>query len=124
MIDSKFTDPRDIWIVCEKSKIDNAEQELTSLIDENKITSSKFNPIDPMKVCFLRQHYWEEIKEKEKRFMAEGVVVQEVNADLEIKGTKAGKYDMIIFLTILAAKVDCKVSKFSFNYHMIEISSS
>ena len=124
MIDLDLADPRNILIVCENSKIDNTEQELTSLIDENKITNCKFNPIDPMKICFLRQHFWDEIKEKEKSCMAEGVVIQEVNADLEIKGTKAGRYDMIIFLTKLTAKVDCKVSKFSFSYYTIEISSS
>ena len=114
VIDLKLTDPRNIWIVCEKSKIDNAEQELTSLIEKNKITSRKFNPIDPMKVCFLKEHFWDKIKEKEKSCMAEGVVIQEVNADLEIKGTEAGKSDMIFFLLDLVLKVYCKVSMFNF----------
>ena len=111
MIDLEHADTANIWIVCEKSKIDDAEQELASFIDKNKITSYKFSTIDPMKVRFLREHCWDKIKEKEENCKAEGVVVCEINAEsFEVKGTKAGRSEMEIFLAIQAGKVDYKVT--------------
>ena len=111
MIDLEHADTANIWIVCEKFKIDNAEQELTSFIDKNKITSNNFSTIDPMKVRFLREHCWDKIKEKEESCKAEGVVVREINAEsFEVKGTKAGRSEMETFLAIQAGKIDYKVT--------------
>ena len=91
----------------------NAEQELTSLTDEKMIGSSTFKPMDAMKVHFLRKHYWDRIKLIERRDKAEGVVVLDEDADsFKIKGTKAGRANMILFLEILAADIDCKVRWF------------
>ena len=110
LIDQELTDPCNIWIVCEKSEMDNAEKELTNLTDEKKIGSSKFRPMDPMKVRFLRDHCWGKIKEKEKSCKAEGIAVQEIDSDsLEVKGTQAGRKDMIFFLEKLAGNVNFKV---------------
>ena len=105
-----------MWIVCEKSKISKAELELTCLIHENTIGSSTFKPMDGMKVRFLREHRWNTIKEKERSYKAEGVTVcrdDDANT-LEVKGTKNGRVDMIMFLEGLASKVDTKVCWFFF----------
>ena len=84
----KLINPRNIRIVCEKSKMYNAVQELTNLIDKNKISSCIFESLDPMEVCFLGEQA--KIREKEKSFKAEGVVVLNIDANyLEIKGTEA-----------------------------------
>ena len=111
LINQELTDPCNIWIVCEKSKMSNAEQELASLTDERSIGSSIFKPIDTMKVRFLRVHRWDKIKEKERNYKDEGVVVSKEDAanSLEVKGTKKGRVDMIMFLERLAENVDCKV---------------
>ena len=109
-IDPEVTDPCNIWIVCEKFKMDNAEKELTNLIKEKKIGSSIFRPMDPMEVRFLREHCWGKIKEKEKSCKAEGIAVQEIDSgSLEVKGTQAGRKDMIFFLENLAENVNFKV---------------
>ena len=63
-----------------------------------------------MKVRFLKEHRWDKIKEKERIYKDEGVVVR--NDNLEVKGTKKGRVDMIMFLEGLAANVDCKVCSF------------
>ena len=114
LIDQELTDPCNIWIVCEKSKMNNAEQELASLTDERTIGSSIFKPIDTMKVRFLSEHCWDKIKEKERSYKDEGVVVSKDDDanTLEVKGTKKGRSDMIIFLEGLATNVDCKVCWF------------
>ena len=113
LIDQELTDPNNIWIVCEKSKIDNAEQELASLTDEKKIASCTFRPADSMKLRFLREHYWAKIKEKESNCKAEGVAVLDIDAEsFEVKGTKTGRNDMISFLQGLAGNVDFKVCMF------------
>ena len=110
LIGQKLTDPCDIWIVCEDSKMSNAEHELTNITDELKIESSTFKPIDPMKVRFLKEHCWDKIKEKEHSRKAEGVVVIDGGSDsLEIKGTKAGIKELLTFLEDLAGKVNSKV---------------
>ena len=110
MIDPELAEPCNIWIVCEKSKIDKAEEELTSLADEKKIISKKFKFMDPMRVRFLQQHCWGKIKEKEHRCKAEGVVVVDSGNDsLEVKGTKAGREEMIGFLKELGRNVVFKV---------------
>ena len=110
LIDQELADPCNIWIVCEKSKMNNAEQELTNLTDEKKIASSKFRTMDPMKVRFLREHCWGKIKEKEHSCKAEGITVQEIDSDsLEVKGTQAGRKDMIFILEKLAGNVHFKV---------------
>jgi hypothetical protein len=63
-----------------------------------------------MKVRFLRDHCWGEIKEKERSCNAEGIDVQEIVSDsLEVKGTQTGRKDMIIFLAKLAGNVKFKV---------------
>jgi hypothetical protein len=111
MIYPELAEPCNIWIVCEKSKMDKAEEELTGLADEKKIISRKFKFVDPMKVRFLKQHCWGKIKEKEHRCKAEGVVVADsgYSDSLEVKGTKAGREEMISFLTNLGRNVDFKV---------------
>ena len=110
-IDPEITDPRNIWIVCEKSKISNAEKELTSLTDEKTIGSSTFKPMDAMKVRFLREQRWSAIKEKERHYKGEGVTVNKDDnaSSFEIKGTKAGRTSMIMYLEGLAGNVNCKV---------------
>lgn len=111
LIDFEIADPQNIWIVGEKSKVNNAEQELTTLINETKITTYEFSTIDQIKLHFLREHCWDKIKEKEKCFAKEGVIVREINDKLfEVKGTKAGRDDMEIFLAILASKIEYEVS--------------
>ncbi|CAB4021318.1 poly [ADP-ribose] polymerase 14-like, partial [Paramuricea clavata] len=109
LIDQELTDPCNIWIVCEKSKMDNAEQELANLTNEKKIGSSIFRPMDPMTVRFLRDHCWGKIKEKERSCKAEGITVLEIDScSLEVKGTQAGRKDMIVFLEKLAGNVNFK----------------
>ena len=110
LIDQELTDNCKIWIVCEESKMTNAEQELTSLTDEKQITSSTFKPMDSIKIRFLKEHCWGKIKEKEKSFKAEGVVVLQSYSDsLEVKGTKKGRLDMITYLDKLAGNIYIKV---------------
>jgi hypothetical protein len=90
--------------------MDNAEQKLTNLTDEKKIGSTKFRPMDQMKVRFLRDHCWGKIKGKEKGCKAEGITVQEIDSGLlEIKGTQAGRKEMVFFLEKLAGNVHFKV---------------
>ena len=113
LIDPELADPRNIWIVCEKSKISDAELELTNLIDKEAIGSSTFRPIDAMEVRFLSKHRWGVIKEKEKMYKARGVTVSmgiDVNS-FEIKGTIDGRLNMIMFLEELARNVDFKVCR-------------
>ena len=113
LINPDIADPRNIWIVCEKSKMKNAKQALTSLIDENEISSCKFGLVDPMKVRFLRERCWDKIKKKEESCKAEGVVVLDIDANsLEVKGIKAGRKKMMIFLQELARKIDSRVCRF------------
>ena len=115
MIDPELTDPRNIWIVCEKAKIYNVEQALAKLIDENKIRSCTFGSMDPTKVRFLREHCWDRIKEKEKSCKAEGVVVLDIDANsLEVKGTKTGRNEMMCFLQEMAENFYFKVGRFFF----------
>ncbi|CAB4043160.1 Hypothetical predicted protein, partial [Paramuricea clavata] len=111
MIDPELAESCNIWIVCEKSKMDKAEEEVTSLADEKKIISRKFKFMDPMRVRFLKQHCWDKIKEKEHRCKAEGVVVVDSgysDDSLVVKGTKAGRNEMISFLKNLGRSVDFK----------------
>jgi activator of 2-hydroxyglutaryl-CoA dehydratase len=111
LIDSELMDPCNILIVCEESKMDNAEQELTRLTDEMKIASCTFIPMDSMKFRFLKEHCWSRIKEKEGSCKAEGVAVLQIDSgSLEVKGTQAGRKEMITFLSDLAEQIDCKVS--------------
>ena len=112
MIDPELTDLRNIWIVCEKSKIPNAEQELKSLTDEKKIDSCDFTSQEPMEFCFLMEHCWDDIKEKEKGCKAEGVIVFDMDTkhdSLKVKGTKAGRNEMINFLKGLTKNIDSTV---------------
>ena len=109
LIDPELADLRNIWIVCEKYKINDAERELTSLT----IGSSTFRPLDAMKVRFLKKYRWGVIKKKEKSYKAEGVTVSkdiDVNS-FEIKGTKDGRSNMIMFLEELARNVSFKVCR-------------
>ena len=109
LIDPELADLRNIWIVCEKSKINDAERELTSLT----IGSSTFRPLDAVKVCFLKKYRWGVIKKKEKNYKAEGVTVSkdiDVNS-FEVKGTKDGRSNMIMFLEELARNVNFKVCR-------------
>jgi hypothetical protein len=110
LIDPELVDPCNIWIVCEESKMNNAEQELTRLTDKMMIASCTFGPMDPMKVRFLKEHCWSRIKEKEESCEAEGVAVLEIDSgSLEVKGTQAGRKEMITFLSDLAEQIDCQV---------------
>ena len=114
LINPELADPRNIWIVCETSKISNAEKDLRSLTDEKAIGTSTFKPMDAMKIRFLREHRWGMIKEKEKSYKAEGVTVSKNDDDhfFEIKGTKAGRANMIMYLEGLAGIVNFKVCFF------------
>ncbi|CAB4032730.1 poly [ADP-ribose] polymerase 14-like, partial [Paramuricea clavata] len=82
LVDQELVDFCSIWIVCEKSKMNNVEHELTRLINEKKITSSTFKPVDPMKVRFLKEQCLGRIKEKEQSCKAEGVAVLEIDSGL------------------------------------------
>ena len=114
-IEPELADPCSIWIVCEKSKMSNAEKQLKSLTDKNRITSCTFEPTDLMKVRFLREYCWGKIQKKETRFKIEGVVVLDINAgSFVVKGTEAGINDMVIFLNELAGNIVCKVCTLSF----------
>ena len=94
----------------------NSNQVLERLIDERAIESSTFKPMDTMKVRFLSQHCWDKIKEKERSYKGEGVVVSKADDanSLEVKGTKKGRSDMIMVLGELAGKVDTMVCWFFF----------
>ncbi|XP_028411312.1 uncharacterized protein LOC114533887 isoform X2 [Dendronephthya gigantea] len=106
LIDQELNNPCNIWIVCENSKMMNAEQEVTSVTDEKKISRETFKPMDRMKVRFLYEHCFPEIKQKERSLEKEGVVVTKTNSDsLEVTGTSAGRKEMILFLDILAGDV-------------------
>ena len=90
-------------------------EKLTSLTNEKTIGFSPYKPSDLMKLSFLRKHYWDVIKEKEKSYKAEGVVVLDNDTNsLEVMGTKAGRDQMIFFLKTQALKVTCKVCIFIF----------
>ncbi|XP_028411310.1 uncharacterized protein LOC114533885 isoform X2 [Dendronephthya gigantea] len=109
LIDQELNNPCNIWIVCENSKMTNAEQELTSLTDEKKISSQTFKPMDRMKVRFLDEHCLSEIKQEERSLEKEGVVVKKTDSDsLEVTGTPAGRKQMILFLEKQAGNIDCK----------------
>ena len=110
-LDPHGTDLCNLWIVCDKSKLDNAEKELTSFIDEKKIASSTFKHTDPMKVRFLNGHCREKIVKERNRCKAESVNVFWHTADdsFEVKGTQQGREDMTFFLQNLAGKVESKV---------------
>ena len=72
-------------------------------------------PMDPLEVRFLREHCWGRIKAKEnqKSCKANGVAVLKIDSGLlEVKGTQAGKEEMIMFLLKLAGQLDCKVRIF------------
>ena len=106
LIDQELTNPCNIWIVCEVAKMNKAENELARLTDDKKIESCIFKRVDPMKVRFLKEHCWSKIKEEEKSCKAEGVAVLEIDSDsLEIKGTQAGRREMITFLQKLAENI-------------------
>ena len=109
LIDPELADPCNIWIVCEKSRISDAERELTSLT----VGSSTFRPLDAMKVRFLKKYRWGVIKEKEKSYKAEGVTVSEdTDANsFEVKGSMDGRFYMIMFLKELAGNVNFKVCR-------------
>ena len=122
LINPELAAPRNIWIVCEKSQMSNAEKELTSLTDEKTIGSSTFKPMDAMKVRFLREHRWGAIKEKEKSHKTECVTVSQDNDvnSFEIKGTKAGRANMIMYLERLAGNVNFKVSWLFFLQRLLD----
>ena len=68
--------------------------------------------MDPMYHRFLREHCWGKIKEKEKSCNAEGVVVLDIDDNsLKVKGAKAGKNEMMVFLRELVKAVDFKVGR-------------
>ena len=109
----ELANPCNLYIVCEESKMNNAELELTYLTGDMKIKSSTFRPSDLMTSRFLKEHCWNKITEKEKSLKAEGVAVT-CNHDnsLEVKGTRKGSEEMTTFLDNLAKNVNCKVQTF------------
>ena len=109
LIDPELADLRNIWIVCEKSKISDAERELASLT----IGSSTFRPLDAMKVRFLKKYRWSVIKEKEKSYKVESVTVsKDTDANsFEVKGSIDGRVNMIMFLKELVGNVNFKVCR-------------
>ena len=110
LVETEYNNPCNIWIVCERSKINNATQKLTSFIDENKIASSIFETMDPMKVRFLKDNCWELIKMKANAFRSEGVKVFDRASNwLEVIGTLAGRKELLFYLGKCAARVVDKV---------------
>ena len=110
LIETEHNNPCNIWIVCERSKINNATQELTSFIDKNKIASSIFETVDPMKVRFLKDHCRELIEMKANAFQSEVVTVfDQVSNWLEVIGTLADRKQMLFYLGKCAARVVDKV---------------
>ena len=106
LIHPELTDPRNIWIVCEKSKMYNAEQELANLIDKNKISS--YTP------GFPREHCWGKIWEKEKSDKPEDFVVWNIDTNsFERKGTKTRRKEMNIVPKELTGTGDFRVGRFS-----------
>ena len=105
----ELANPCNLYIVCEESKMNNAEQDLKSLTDVMKITNNTFRPSDLMRSRFLKEHCWNKITEKEKSLKTEGVAVT-CNHDnsLEVKGTRKGSEEMITFLDNLAKNVNSK----------------
>ena len=110
LIDQELTDPCNIWIVCQNSKMRNAEQEIISLADETKISSQTFIPMDRMKVRFLNEHCSPDIKMKERSLEKEGVVVTKHDSDsLLVTGTPTGRKEMILFLENQAGNIYLEV---------------
>ncbi|XP_028391015.1 protein mono-ADP-ribosyltransferase PARP14-like [Dendronephthya gigantea] len=114
LIDS--TDPCNIWIVCERSRISNVERELGSLTDEKKISSEIFKLRDPMKYRFLKEHCFDnQIKKHEKRLEKEGVSVNKTRFNtIEVIGTPLGRKQMMELLSYLAKSIESRV------YHLTE----
>ena len=66
-----------------------------------------------MEVRFLKEHCWVKIKKKEQSCKAEGVVVLDIDVNsLEVKGTKAGRNEMMVFLNELTGNIVSKVCRF------------
>ena len=78
--------------------------------------------MDAMKVRFLREQCWSAIKEKERHYKGEGVTVNKDDdaSSFEIKGTKAGRTSMIMYLEGLAGNVNCKVSLLFFLQQLLD----
>ena len=81
--------------------------------NSQKIGSSTFKCIDPIKLRFLRKYRWAEIKEKENIYKEQWVVVQQIHANsFEVKGTDVSRNMMIRFLHELIEIVVFKVCWF------------
>jgi hypothetical protein len=86
-----------------------AQNELANLSDEIK-TKIIFKPADQMKVRFIKKHCWDEIRNLEFLWKAEGVAVLEIDSEsFEIEGTPSAKMNTLSFLDKLAEKIEFKV---------------
>ena len=113
LVTQALANPCNLYIVCEESKMNNAELDLRNLTDDMKIRKSSFRPSDLMTSRFLKEHCWNKITEKEKSLKAEGVaVICNHDNSFEVKGTRKGTEEMTTFLDNLAKKVNAKVQTF------------
>ena len=111
LISTELANPDNIWIICEESKMKDAEQDLRKLIAENKIDNRVFKPEISAKVRFLQEHRWDKIMNKMQELKNEGVDVEKT-ADansLRVKGTPKGKKKMIEYLDKKAGGINSKV---------------
>ena len=120
-VNQELANPRKIYIVCEESKMNNAEQDLKILTEEMKIRNRTYEPPDLMKLRFLKGHCWNRITEKEKSLKAEAVaVICYHDNSLQVKGTRKGREEMITFLDDLVKTVTSKVQTF-LSYHIFNL---
>ena len=109
LVEPEPHNPCNIWIVCEKSKMDNAIKELTTLINENKIEST-ICKVTPMKACFLKRYDSRIIKTMENDLNTQDVSVFECGNDsFEVTGTIVGRNEMLNYLKERAARIVYKV---------------
>ncbi|XP_046856560.1 uncharacterized protein LOC124449656 [Xenia sp. Carnegie-2017] len=111
---TELVNPDSIWIICEESKMNDAEQDLRNLIAGKKIGNVAFKPEISAKVRFLQEHCWDKIMNKKQKLKNEGVDVEKT-ADaksLRVKGTPKGKKKMIEFLDKKAERINSKTFLF------------
>ena len=128
LVEPEHNNHCNIWIVCEKSKMNNAIQELTTLINENKIESTTYK-VTPMNASFLKRYDWRIIKTMENYLDTQDVSVIECGNDsFEVTGTMVSRNEMLHYLEKRAARVVEKVSyvkgvnkKVSLRNHSIDV---
>ncbi|XP_046856440.1 uncharacterized protein LOC124449537 isoform X2 [Xenia sp. Carnegie-2017] len=110
LICTELANPDNIWIICEESKMKDAEQDLRNLIAEKKIEDGVFKPVISAKVRFLQEHRWDKIMSKMQELKNEGVDVEKTADEnsLRVKGTPKGKKKMIEYLDKKAGGINSK----------------